>query len=476
MLYQWYELGHAAVRPARAAAQSARLMLANPLNPLFHTAFGRGAAAALEVFERTTRRYGKPVFGITQTMVDGAMVPVAQEVVWAHPFCRLLHFRKHFAAAEAPDERGLRAQGGQPRVLLVAPMSGHYATLLRGTVEALLPDHEVYITDWANARDVPKAAGRFDLDDYIDVMLALFRLFAGDVHVVAVCQPSVPVLAAVSLMEAADDPATPASMVLMGGPIDTRINPTVVNRLAKKRGTEWFRRHVITRVPWPNAGHGRRVYPGFLQLTGFMTMNLDRHLRAHKELFFHLVRGDGESAEKHKAFYDEYLAVMDLTAEFYLQTIETVFVRHALGLGEMRHRGRPVDPGAIRRTALMTIEGARDDITGRGQCRAALDLCRCLPAARKRHLEAEGVGHYGLFNGARFRANILPALRAFFQAHQRKARAPAPSPIVEPGNESERSLRARQRRGTMARKPLAGSAPLSRAGRAHRLRKPRLEE
>ena len=406
MLYHWYELGHAAVRPARVAADSYRFLLKHPFNPITHTSMGRHAAAALEVFERTTRRYDKPAFGIAATMVDGERVAVQEEVVWQSPFCRLLHFRK-----ETP------ARADAPRLLLVAPMSGHFATLLRGTVETFLPDHEVYITDWNDARGVPQALGHFDLDDYIATMRAIFTHFAGDVHVFAVCQPSVPVLAATALMEADGDANVPRTLSLAGGPIDTRVSPTVVNQLAVERGTDWFRRNVITTVPWPNAGAGRSVYPGFLQLSGFMTMNLDRHLVAHKDLFFHLVQGDGDSAEKHREFYDEYLAVMDLTAEFFLQTVDEVFVNHVMPRGLMQHRGRKIDLGAIRRVALLTIEGEKDDITGVGQCAAALDLCTGIPAGRKAHFVCPDVGHYGIFNGSRFRRHIAPKIAAFARAH-----------------------------------------------------------
>jgi poly(3-hydroxybutyrate) depolymerase len=425
MLYHWYELSHAAFRPARAAVDSCRLLLSNPFNPISHTSVGRHAAAACEVFERTTRRYDKPAFGLATTTVDGATVAVEERVVWQRPFCRLLRFKR-----DIPSERAAR----DPRVLLVAPMSGHFATLLRGTVEALLPNHEVFITDWMDARDVPLAAGPFDLDGYIDYIIDMLRHFGGDVHVFAVCQPSVPVLAAVSLMEADRDPNSPRSMILAGGPVDTRINMTAVNKLAEERGTDWFSRHVITNVPWPNPGFGRSVYPGFLQLTGFMTMNLDRHVKAHKDLFNDLVRGDGDSAEKHREFYDEYLAVMDLTAEFYLQTIDTVFVRHALPKGEMRHRGERVDPSAIRRTALMTIEGERDDITGLGQCRAAQDLCSGLRSNYKLHYECPGVGHYGIFNGSRFRADIAPRIAQFILTHDPRARF---VPVTEPAVRDE---------------------------------------
>ena len=300
-------------------------------------------------------------------------------------------------------------------------MSGHFATLLRGTVETFLPDHEVYITDWQDARAVPPSAGSFGLDDYITYMGDIFRHFGGDVHVFAVCQPSVPVLAAVALMEEDDDPSVPLSLILAGGPVDTRVSPTAVNTLAVERGTDWFRRNVVTQVPWPNGGFGRWVYPGFLQLSGFMTMNLDRHLKAHKDLFQHLVAGDGDSAEKHREFYDEYLAVMDLTAEFYLQTIDTVFVNHALPKGEMSYRGRRIDLGAIRRVALMTIEGEKDDITGIGQCAAAIDLCRSIPAERKQHFECPSVGHYGIFNGSRFRSEIAPRMMRFMRRFDPRA-------------------------------------------------------
>src|SRR5208337_573160 len=303
------------------------------------------------------------------------------------------------------------------RLLIVAPLSGHYATLLRGTVEAMLPHADVYITDWHDARFVPQQDGNFDLDTYIDYTIEMLGLFQGDVHVMAVCQPSVPVLSAVALMETCDSPAIPRSIILKGGPVDTRVSPTAVNRLAEERGTNWFRRTVITSVPWPNPGHGRLVYPGFLQLTGFMAMNLDRHVTAHKELFFNLVKGDGDSVEKHKEFYDEYLAVMDLTAEYYLQTIDQVFGKHPLPKGEMSPRGRLIDLTAIRRTALMTIEGEKDDITGLGQCEAALGLCTNLPRSKKLHYTQAGAGHYGIFNGSRYRSEIVPRIVAFMSDH-----------------------------------------------------------
>lgn len=413
-LYWLYETGHAMLDPIRAANDATHLFYQNPLNPLSHTSFGKTIAAGCELFERATRRYGKPDWDIAATDTPEGRVPVHVLPVWERPFCRLLHFERQFS-------RPLRRP--QPRVLIVAPMSGHYATLLRGTVEAFLPDHEVYITDWIDARIVPRAAGPFDLDDYIDYLISILQMMGGGVHVVAVCQPSVPVMAAVSLMEADKDPAVPATMTLMGGPIDTRINPTAVNRLAEDKGTDWFRRNVIMRVPFPNAGYGRLVYPGFLQLNGFVSMNLDRHIEAHYNLFNHLVEGDGDSADKHREFYDEYLAVMDLTAEFYLQTVETVFVRHALPKGEMTHRGTPVDPGAIERVALLTVEGERDDISGVGQTQAAHGLCPRIPDHRRAHYLQKGVGHYGVFNGSRYRSEIQPRIADFIRSNERPAPA-----------------------------------------------------
>jgi poly(3-hydroxybutyrate) depolymerase len=406
-LYWMYEMGHAALNPGRAVADATRLLFQNPMNPFAQTEFGKSVAAACELFERTTRRYGKPEWGINDTDVNGMRVPVTIHNVWEKPFCRLLYFERELS-------KPLRMP--QPRVLIVAPMSGHYATLLRGTVEAFLPSHEVYITDWADARMVPMALGRFDLDDYIDYVIEILHVLGGNIHVIGVCQPSVPVIAATAVMEAARDPFVPLSMTLMGGPIDTRSNPTAVNKLAEQRGIEWFRNHVITRVPFPHPGVMRDVYPGFLQLNGFVSMNLDRHIDAHKNLFRHLIEGDGDSVQKHREFYDEYLAVMDLSAEYYLQTVDTVFVKHLLPKGQMTHRGNSVDLKAIERVALMTVEGEKDDISGLGQTRAAHDLCSSLPADRKVHYEQKGVGHYGVFNGSRFRAEIVPRVSDFMRS------------------------------------------------------------
>lgn len=415
-MYWFYELAHASLNPARAISDATKLALKNPLNPWSHTDFGKQIAAACEVFERTTRRYGKPEWGLDDTEVNGMRVPIEIHSVWEKPFCRLLYFERKL-------QHPLRHP--HPRVLIVAPMSGHYATLLRGTVEAFLPTHEVYITDWSDARMVPVAAGRFDLDDYVDYVIEMLQMLGGNVHVVAVCQPSVPVLSAVSVMEANQDPFVPLSMTLMGGPIDTRRNPTAVNNLAAEKGIDWFRSHVITKVPFPHPGFMRDVYPGFLQLNGFISMNLDRHVDAHRNLFNHLVQGDGDLADKHREFYDEYLAVMDLTAEFYLQTVDEVFVKHSLPKGEMMHRGKLVEPSKITRVALMTVEGEKDDISGLGQTEATHTLCTSIPDDRRVHYVQKGVGHYGVFNGSRFRSEIVPRISDFMVSAANGARANA---------------------------------------------------
>ncbi|MER2263733.1 polyhydroxyalkanoate depolymerase [Methylobacterium oxalidis] len=390
MLYLMRDACDLMLTPARIAAGVAKTAYQNPFSPLAYTPSSRAIVASCELFERGTRSYAKPAFGL----------PVSERVVWERPFCRVIAFGE-------PSTK--------PRMLIVAPMSGHYATLLRGTVSAFLDTHQVFITDWADAKQVPLSAGRFDLDDYIDYCMAMFEALGPNLHVMAVCQPSVPVLAAIARMEAEDHPLVPQSAVLIGGPIDTRRSPTAVNRLPQERSIDWFRQHCTHPVPWPHSGYGRKVYPGFLQLVGFISMNLDRHQTAHWDMFNHLVQGDGDSAAKHREFYDEYLAVMDLTAEFYLQTIETVFIKHAMARGLMRHRDEPVDLGTIRRCALMAIEGEKDDITGIGQTRAALDLAENLRAEKKVYHLQMGAGHYGIFNGSRFRAEIAPKIAAFMQ-------------------------------------------------------------
>jgi poly(3-hydroxybutyrate) depolymerase len=413
MLYHAYEMTHAAISPMRAAAQMGQEVMRNPLNLMSETYGHRAVSAALEMFINATRRYGKPDFGIESTVVDGVETPVVEEAVLSLPFCDLIHFRRDTPAA---------AERRDPVVLIIAPMSGHYATLLRGTVVSMLPDHEVYITDWVDARNVPLALGAFDLDDYVDYIVQFCHHLAQDGDrpaVMAVCQPGVPAMVAASLMAADADPRRPSSLVLMGSPIDTARNPKQPNELAQRRPLSWFENNVVVPVPWPNRGFMRRVYPGFLQLSGFMSMNIDRHVDAHVNQFNNLVRGDGESSEAHRSFYDEYLAVMDLTAEFYLQTIERVFQKRLLARGAYRYRDRLVEPGAIEDTGLMTVEGEKDDITGLGQTEAAHDLVPNLPREARQHYVARGVGHYGVFNGSRWRNLIRPEVRDFIRAQRR---------------------------------------------------------
>ena len=414
-------MNHAALQPFRAVADATRLFYTNPLNPMSRTPFGRTVAATAEMFERTTRRYAKPEFGIEETIVDGRTVPVTGKVVWSRPFCDLIHFERLLPTDRKPDKK----------LVIVAPMSGHYATLLRGTVETMLPHAEVYITDWTDARMVPVSDGHFALDDYIDYVIEILHALGENCHVMAVCQPSVPVLAAAAVMERHNDRFAPASMTLMGGPIDTRVNPTGVNELAEQKGLDWFRDNVIMQVPWPHPGFMRDVYPGFLQLSGFMGMNLDRHMSAHKDFFLHLVKNDGDSAEKHRDFYDEYLAVMDLTAEFYLDTVEAVFIEHALPRGTLKHRGEPVNLLDIHTIALLTIEGENDDISGVGQTEAAQHLCINIPQSKRRHHLQKDVGHYGVFNGSRFRAEIAPKIIEFINKHDGAKRSKSRLKLVK---------------------------------------------
>lgn len=406
LAYGMFEGARMMMAPARFAADLTRHSIQSPANPMAYSPYARSIAAGCEMFERVTRRYGKPAFGFTETVVEGRRVPVTERVVSERPFCRLVAFDRAFDTPPAEP---------QPKLLIVAPMSGHYATLLRGTVEAMLPNHRVFITDWTDARMVPLLAGPFDLDTYIDYLRDIFAELGPDLHVMAVCQPAVPVMAAVALMEAEGEPHVPVSMTLMGGPIDTRRSPTAVNCLAQERGQDWFEQNTISLVPPIYPGAFRRVYPGFLQLSGFMAMNLDRHVTAHTDMFEHLVKGDGDSAEKHREFYDEYLAVMDLTAEYYLQTVQTVFVKHALPKGEMTCRGVKVDTTAIRRCAILAVEGENDDISGVGQTKAALDMTPNLPEARKAYHLQPGVGHYGVFNGSRYRSIIAPRIASFIR-------------------------------------------------------------
>jgi poly(3-hydroxybutyrate) depolymerase len=408
VFYHLHEFQKSAIMPFRFAAEASQMFLSHPSNPISYTPAGRALSASLELIEAGTRHYQKPAFGLTSTKIDGKTVPVHEEIVGRLPFCQLKRF------VRAGDENG---EMGHPRLLIVAPMSGHYATLLRDTVKAMLPDHDVYITDWRNASRVPLREGNFDLDDYVDYLMDFLGLVGPGCHALAVCQPSVPLLAAVSLLSAAGDPRLPTTMTLMGGPIDTRINPTTPNDLAQNHTLEWFERTVIQRVPAPSPGFMRRVYPGFLQLSGFMTMNLDRHVGAHMRLYHNLLKGDGDSADQHRAFYDEYLAVMDLSAEYYLQTIKRVFQEHQLAVGTYHYRDELVDPGAITKCALMTVEGSKDDISGVGQTRAAHGLCSALPDTMREHYEQPDVGHYGVFNGRRWRQEIAPRIKAFITRH-----------------------------------------------------------
>jgi len=404
MLYYAYEFQRQLAQPVRLWANAVEQASTSPYNPFAETWYGKSMAAGAEIVARMTRDYGKPAFGLATTEIDGRTVAVNEEILLRKPFCQLLRFHR-----DTPRR--------SPKVLLVAPMSGHYATLLRGTVEALLPDHDVHVTDWTDAREVPLAQGNFDLDDYIDYIVEFCRYLGPDLHVIAVCQPSVPVMAAASLMAQARDPRQPRSLTLMGGPIDTRRSPTVPNDLAMRNSMMWFRQNVITTVPFHYPGALRRVYPGFLQLTSFISMNLDRHVNAHVRQFEHLVKGDDDSAEGHRRFYDEYLAVMDLTAEYYLQTIQVVFKEHLLPRGAWASRGRPIDPSAIE-TALMTVEGELDDISGIGQTKAAHILTPHIPGARHVHWEQPRVGHYGIFNGRKWREQIMPRVRDFILANE----------------------------------------------------------
>jgi poly(3-hydroxybutyrate) depolymerase len=410
MLYALHEAAYYAATPMRAAARLTRDWWSSPLNPARNSTLGRSLSAGADLYENVTRRYGKPEWHIDEIQVNGHPVRVRQTVVWESAWCRLVQFDRDMA-----DMRHAGKLQLDPAVLIVAPMSGHYATLLRGTVEAFAPDHAVFITDWKNARDVPMLEGRFDFDDYIEHIQQMLRALGHRAHVVAVCQPGPPVLAAAALMAEDNDPRRPRTMTFMGSPIDARHSPTVTNKLAEERPFTWFESNMIYTVPAPYPGVGRRVYPGFVQLASFMSMNMERHKDAHRRYFDHLVSGDGDSADKHRAFYDEYLAVMDLTEEFYLQTIDKVFQDYALPKGELLHRDRLVKPSAITDIGLMTVEGELDDISGIGQTQAAHELCANIPADMKLDHVQEGVGHYGVFNGRRFREEIFPKVAAFIR-------------------------------------------------------------
>ena len=409
MLYDAYEMQRSLLAGASKLAGMGAGWLNNPSNPWGYSSMGPLVAASLEVFAHASAPRGKPEFGLHSTVIGRKIVPVREEVVLRKAFGQLKHFARE------------GVEGG-PSLLIVAPMSGHYATLLRDTVERLLSGHDVYITDWRDAKLVPLKDGSFDLDDYIDYLVEFLEVMGERTgerpHLLAVCQPAVPAFAATALMAQAKNRWRPRTLTMMGGPIDTREAPTAVNTLATQRPHAWFQQNVIATVPMIYPGAGRKVYPGFLQLAGFMTMNLGSHLISHWEMFKHLVVGDEEGADATRKFYDEYRSVCDMTAEFYLQTVDAVFQRHLLPKGELRHRGKLVDPAAIRDTALLAIEGERDDISGLGQTRAALDIATKLPASKKKYFMAKGVGHYGIFNGRKWRDKIAPVVEKFIAANE----------------------------------------------------------
>ena len=407
LLYDAYELNRTWLNTASSWAEIGANLLNNPALPMGYFGTGPIMASALQVFAHLYAERGKPEFLIENVVIEGEQHAIFEKVVRRKPFCTLRHFRRAGLPKDAP------------KLLIVAPMSGHYATLLRGTVERMVLNQEVWITDWSDAKMVPITADRFDLDDYIDYLIDFLRYLGPDTHVLAVCQPSVPAFAATAVMSAENDPCRPASLTMMGGPIDTRASPTSVNDVAVRQPLSWFANNVIATVPLNYPGAGRQVYPGFLQLAGFLSMNLESHLRSHWEMFKHLTMGDQESADATRRFYDEYLSVCDLTAEFYLQTIDHVFQKHSLPKGEFVHRGQPIDPNAIRDTPLLAIEGERDDISGIGQTSAALGLVPHLPAEKKKYHLARDVGHYGIFNGSKWRKRIAPVVEDWITTNGR---------------------------------------------------------
>jgi poly(3-hydroxybutyrate) depolymerase len=416
MLYALHEAAYNAAIPMRVAADGVRDFWGSAANPMAHTEMARKLYASADMISNMTRRYGKPEWRIDTVEIGEHAVPVTRDTVWSSAWVHLQHFKR--------DPRALAAAGQAgpaPKVLIVAPLSGHHATLLRGTVRGFLQDHDVYVTDWLNARDVPLYEGRFDFHDYVDHVRAMITAIGADVHVVAVCQPGPPVLAAAALMAEDKDPMRPASMIFMGSPIDARLSPTVTNRMAEDRPFTWFQSNMIHTVPAPYLGAARRVYPGFVQLYSFMSMNETMHRDAHWRYFEDLVKEDGDATDKHREFYDEYLSVLDLTQEFYLETIDIVFQKYLLPKGELVHRGRRVRPELITDIGLMTVEGAHDDISGVGQTQAAHDLCTAIPEELKELYVHPGVGHYGVFNGSKFRRDIYPRARAFIRRTEQAA-------------------------------------------------------
>lgn len=409
MLYQLYETQRALMAPFSEFASASAKLYSHPLSPFTHTPMAQRVAAGLDLMHRLAKEYEKPEFGIKSVPVDGVDVAVQEQVAIQKPFCRLIRFKRF-----TDDPVALADMKTQPTVLLVAPLSGHHSTLLRETVRMLLQDHKVYITDWTDARMVPTEVGPFHLNDYVGYVQEFIRHIGPEVNVISVCQPTVPVLAAISVM-ASEGEFTPRTMTMMGGPIDARKSPTAVNNLAMNKSFSWFENNVIYRVPSNFPGAGRRVYPGFLQHSGFVAMNPDRHLSSHYDYFLDLVRGDDDNVDSHRQFYDEYNAVLDMPAEYYLETIRTVFQDFALVNGTWDVKGTLVNPGDIQTSALLTIEGELDDISGAGQTRAAHDLCTGIPKGRQFHYDVEGAGHYGIFSGRRWRERVYPEVRAFIR-------------------------------------------------------------
>ena len=412
MLYAIHELQNAMLAPWVSFAQASLSLYSSPFSPWSYFPASKRFAAGSELMLRVTQRYAKPLWQIEHTVAGGRMVAVRPVAALEKPFCRLIHF-----------ERTLKTRREDPKILLVAPLSGHHATLLRDTVRTMLPEHDVYVTDWVDARMVPVTEGPFHLDDYVDYVREFVRFIGEGVHVISVCQPTVPVLAAISLIAQHDDAVKPRSMTMMGGPIDARKSPTAVNNLATEKPLSWFKRSVIERVPLKYPGYMRQVYPGFLQHTGFVAMNPSRHADAHRDFYNHLVQGDDGSAAAHRKFYDEYNAVLDMPAEYYIDTIKTVFQQFDLPKGRMFVREELVRPAAITKTTLLTIEGEFDDISGNGQTAAAHDLCSKIPTRMKDHFLVPKVGHYRIFSGRRWRKVIYPHIRAFIRRHNQGLRA-----------------------------------------------------
>lgn len=412
MMYSLHELHKSMMTPALLWAGVVKNAFASPFSPLSYTPMSRTVAANSELFTRLMRRYHKPEWGIESVTIDGKEIAVETDITVDKPFCKLLHFRKASTVK-------------LPKLLIVAPLSGHFATLLRDTVRTVLVDHDVWVTDWVDAKMVPVSEGVFHLDDYVEYIQEFIRTLSPDLNVMSVCQPTVPVLAAISLLSANKDAAVPDTMIMMGGPIDARRSPTAVNAFAEQRSISWFAQRLIMRVPYNHPGFSRKVYPGFMQHASFLAMNPDRHLNAHRQFYNHLLEGDGDSAEAHRQFYDEYNAVLDMPAEYYLDTVRIVFQDFLLPKGEWYVRGERVAPESIEKTALFSIEGELDDISGNGQTEAAHGLCTGIPEKRRKHLLAKKVGHYGIFSGRKFRERIYPQIREFIKEHARAPRSRA---------------------------------------------------